>query len=124
MKQHIVFVDDMPQLLQIAEAMLERLGFRVTGFVSSSKALEFLQANLADVDLVITDQSMPDMTGIDLVQAVIRMPEAPPVVLATSLMYVDRIEDYRELGVHHLLPKPFSLSDVEHAVTTALNSTD
>lgn len=123
MKKHIVFVDDMPQLLQIAEAMLVKLGFRVTAFASAAQALDFLSDSSTRVDLVITDQSMPDMSGIDLVKAVSALPSAPPVVLATSLHYADRIDDYLDLGVLCLLPKPFSISDMQNVVETALGLT-
>lgn len=116
----IVFVDDMPQLLAIATKMLRKLGFTTEGFTSAAEALDYVTRHCASIGLVITDQSMPEMSGIELARRINALVDAPPVILATSLHAAARLDDYLAIGISGLLPKPFSVSDLQSVVSDSL----
>ena len=117
---HVVFVDDMSQLLTIATKMLSMLGFETEGFTSAGEALDYITRNGDTISLVITDQSMPEMSGIELARRISALSEAPPVVLATSLHAASRLDDYLAVGISAVLPKPFSVSDLQAVVNSTI----
>ena len=70
-KEHILFVDDEPAIVEMTKTMLERIGYRVTAFTDCYEALKAFTGNPAGFDIVITDQTMPDMTGLALAKEVL-----------------------------------------------------
>jgi signal transduction histidine kinase len=85
--EHILIVDDEPAIMGLLRRMLESGGYRVTAFTSSEEALACFQKNADDFDAVITDQTMPRMSGTELARAVHEVRPDTPVVLTTG--YVD-----------------------------------
>jgi PAS domain S-box-containing protein len=78
--EHILLVDDESTVLEITAHILEKLGYRVTSKSSGSSALESFQANPAGFDLLITDLTMPGISGIGLVQKIREIREDIPVI--------------------------------------------
>ncbi|MEL6868960.1 MAG: response regulator [Pseudomonadota bacterium] len=115
-EQEIVFVDDMPQLLTIAEQMLKKLGHKVRCFANPVDALTYINDAADQVGLLITDQSMPCMTGLELIGAVRELPARPSTVLSTSVPEASTVADYLAHGVDAVLPKPFTMSELETVV--------
>ncbi|MCQ0990372.1 MHYT domain-containing protein [Jiella marina] len=112
----ILAVDDDPIVLMGTVAMLEDLGHRVIEAHSGTNALEIIQHTA--VDLVITDQAMPAMTGLQLIAAIREEQPKLPVLLVTG---------YAELppGTNRNLPrlsKPFSLEDLAAAIDAAVST--
>lgn len=91
---------------------LERLGYRVEGCTSSVDALERFRRAPARFDLVITDMTMPQMTGDQLAREIFKLRPGMPVILCTG--YSSRIDGPRaeEMGIRALLMKPLNLSDL------------
>ncbi|MEO0575878.1 MAG: response regulator [Pseudomonadota bacterium] len=114
--QEIVFVDDMPQLLAIAEGMLSKLGHPVRCFANPLDALAYIGKATSEIGLLITDQSMPAMTGLELIGAVRELPCELPSVLSTSVPEPAAVDDYLARGVNAILPKPFTMSELEAVV--------
>jgi signal transduction histidine kinase len=85
--EHILIVDDEPAIVGLLERMLESRGYRVTAFTSSEEALACFRDNADHFDAVITDQTMPRMSGTELARAVHELRPDKPVVLTTG--YVD-----------------------------------
>lgn len=104
-------VDDDPIILMNTAALLEDLGHRVFEAGSGAEALELLAAN-AQIDLLITDQSMPEMLGTDLIAAARAFRPSLPVILATGYS-AETIDG--TLNVTRLA-KPFSFAELEAAV--------
>jgi PAS domain S-box-containing protein len=101
----VLFVDDEPQLVRLAQRTLAPLGHTVTSFSSPLEAVEAFRATPLDFDVVMTDLSMPGMSGIDLARAVRRERADVPIVLVTG--YADETDERaaRDAGVTRLAVK-------------------
>jgi CheY-like chemotaxis protein len=82
--EHVLVVDDEPEIARMLRRMLESKGFRVTAFVSGDLALDAFRKAPGDFDAVLTDQTMPRMTGLVLARAVGSLRPDIPVILATG----------------------------------------
>ncbi len=110
-KERILFVDDEQAIAELAELMLARLGYQVTVATSSLKALELFRAAPDMFDLLISDQTMPNLTGVDLAREIHQIRPHFPVILCTG--YSERLteEGIKQLGINALVMKPV---DLEH----------
>jgi CheY-like chemotaxis protein len=113
-------VDDEPAILGWATAWLRNLGYEVQSSTSGVRALELFLADPGRFDLVITDQTMPKVTGEVLAREMLRVRPDLPILLATGL--TDQIDPgrARALGVRELLPKPINTVQLAEAVQRAL----
>lgn len=120
-RERILFVDDEPALVEIGRDMLEHLGYEVLPFSNSLEALNAFRAEPSRFDLVITDMTMPQMTGERLAQALIEIRSDLPVILCTG--YSERITEERAgaLGIKTFLLKPLSAHDLAGKVRDALD---
>jgi PAS domain S-box-containing protein len=118
--ERILLVDDEASLADVGRSMLERLGYRVSALTDSVKALRAFEGNPDGFDLVITDQSMPGMTGADLAREILRRRPGKPVVLCTGYSDLVDPERARQLGVRSFLLKPFSYDQLADVVREAL----
>ncbi|MEQ8190668.1 MAG: PAS domain S-box protein [Candidatus Eremiobacterota bacterium] len=118
--ERILFVDDEEDLLFSQGQMLKFQGYEVTSTTSSTEALEIFQKTPYDFDLIITDQTMPDMTGIDIVKHVLHIRPGMPVILCTG--YSEKsIEDQAEsLGIKCLLIKPVTAKNLIKTIKNVL----
>ena len=105
-QERILFVDDEPQLANLQQKSLERLGYAVTAVTSSLKALDIFKKHPQDFDLVITDLTMPHMTGDRLATEIKSIRPDLPVVLCTG--YSEKVSDdlVRKLDADEVLIKP------------------
>ena len=106
---HILLVEDQDDVRLMTESMIERLGYEVTSCAMGIEALEFLKENHDDIDLIITDQNMPKMNGLELImQTSYDYPEIPVILLSGySLQKMqDMIQD--QPTVKGVLRKPVS----------------
>lgn len=120
--EKILLVDDEKTLAKMGRLMLERLGYDVTTCTSSREALETFQARPQDFDLVISDKTMPEMTGFDLaVQLKIARADIP-VIVCTGYSEDTEVERAAGLGINRLLMKPLSLDDLANALREVLDA--
>ena len=106
--EHIVYVDDEPFLVEIGREILMSQGYRVSQFINSAKALEFITENSAAIDLVISDLTMPGLTGIDLARRLRERGICVPMIIYTGYDEdLDR-ENLPALGIENVLLKPVS----------------
>lgn len=104
--ERILVVDDESAIVNLNKALLERLGYRVTGITSSVDALEKIRANPNQFDLIITDQTMPALTGAELSQAVLQINPDMPVILCTGFSSVISEDDALANGIKKYIRKP------------------
>ena len=119
--EHILFVDDEELLVAIGQQMLERLGYKVTAKTSSIEALEVFKAKPDRFDLVITDQTMPKMSGLELAREILTIRPDMPVIICTGFsaqMTPDRVE---AIGIRRVLMKPFVARDVAEVIREVLD---
>ncbi len=116
----LVVVDDEPGVARVVERALQHYGHVVHVFAQPELALEFIQSQPSAVDLLITDQTMPVMTGDMLAEAVHRLRPDMPVLILTGFSHRLTPERIAAARAHAVLLKPVALDDLRRAVDEAL----
>lgn len=118
--ERILLVDDEETLLWLGKRMLETLGYSVISIKSSLEALETFRENPANFDLVLTDQTMPKMKGIQLACELISIRPDIPILLYTG--YDEQLQSGQaaEAGIRELLMKPIKADELSSAIARAL----
>jgi PAS domain S-box-containing protein len=119
--QCILFVDDEPALVNMGRQRLSRLGYHVEGHTSSVEALAQFQANPSRYDLVITDMTMPVISGEQLARRLIEIRADIPIILCTG--YSRQISDEKAAacGIRSLLMKPITIKEMADTVKRVLS---
>jgi len=118
--EYVLFVDDEHALVEIGRQMLEHLGYRSVSKTSPIEALEAFQAEPDKFDLVITDQTMPIMTGEMLAKKLLSIRPDIPIVLCTGFSDLIAEGKARALGIREFVMKPILMSDFAKTVKKAL----
>ena len=95
-------------LVELGKAMLERLGYEVTAMTSSIEALAIFQNRPDLFDAVITDQTMPGMTGMDLARQMLLIRPEIPIILCTGYSTLVNKEQAKIQGVKGFVDKPMT----------------
>jgi len=119
-KKRILLIEDEELQLISYQHMLEQMGHRVTGWANSQDALSAFEADPNGFDLVITDQTMPKMTGLKLVDAFLEIRPDIPIILCTGFSETANAEEAKLRGVREFLMKPFSLGEITEVIRRAL----
>jgi CheY-like chemotaxis protein len=117
----VLFVDDEEALTALGSSMLNHLGYKVTTQTSSMVALDLFRARPKDFDLVITDQTMPVLNGVELAQELLAIRPGIPIILYTG--YSSKITEQKIIkhGFKGLLMKPFDIRQLSEIVRKALD---
>ncbi len=118
---HILYVDDEEALVFLATRMLPRSGYRVTAYSDALRALSDFRARANDFDAVVTDISMPGLSGPDLVRELWAIRPDVPVLMTSGCISAEDVECARRLGVGDLLLKPNSIDELTHALHKRLS---
>jgi PAS domain S-box-containing protein len=110
--ERILYLDDEESLVLLAKRMLERMGYRVTGFNDSSEALAAFATAPGDFDLVLTDLSMPGMSGIEVSRRMLDIRPDIPVLLATGYVRNEDVEQARAIGIREVIWKPQTIGEM------------
>lgn len=116
----ILFVDDEAALTRAGQAMLSHLGYHVTAHTDSLEAFTCFQSTPEAFDLVITDQTMPYMTGEMLSQALRHIRPDIPIILCTGFSHVITKETALSLGLNAFLQKPLTLHELGATIQSVL----
>jgi len=116
----ILFVDDEPTLAHMTAEMLSRLGYDATVYTSSAEALKTFQAAPWQFDAVITDQTMPVMTGERLARELRRIRSDIPIILCTGFSHTMTASKAQALGVDAFLLKPLGFRELGLALQQVL----
>ncbi|SHJ62228.1 PAS domain S-box-containing protein [Malonomonas rubra DSM 5091] len=120
--EHILLVDDEAMLVDLGKETLESLGYRVTATTSANEALELFQANPDNYDLIVTDQTMPEMSGDVLAQKAMLIRTDLPVLICTGHSAVLNAEKAQAIGVKALLMKPLNSKELNSEIRKILES--
>ncbi|MDD2469174.1 MAG: PAS domain S-box protein [Desulfobulbus sp.] len=120
-KERILLVDDEEMLADMCKVMLERLGYQVTACTSSTDALTLFLANPDQFDCVITDQTMPDMTGFDLARRILLTRPNVPVILCTGFSNLVDEELAKGYGIKGFVMKPMTKREIAFLLRTLLD---
>ena len=116
----VMIVDDERPLVSIAEEMLAGLGYEPVGFSSSAEALAAFRAEPDRYDIVLTDETMPDMTGTELASEIRRLRADIPIVLMSGYSGPEFTERARAAGVSDILRKPLVSRDIAEALARVI----
>jgi len=121
-EERILFVDDEELLAEMGKTTLERLGYHVTARHSSIEALRTFQNTPNEFDMVITDQTMPEMTGSDLARRMMQIRPDIPIVLCTG--YSNLIDEHsaKVLGIKEFALKPLSTAMISKIIRKVLDA--
>ncbi len=119
--ERILFVDDEEMLAQWGKDALERLGYRVTAFTDSLEALRLFSADPSAFDLVIADQTMPGLTGINLARKLLALRDTIPIILCTGHSDSVSPEKAHEAGIREFLLKPLERKELSAAIRRVLD---
>ncbi|WP_448873154.1 hybrid sensor histidine kinase/response regulator [Desulfobulbus propionicus] len=117
----ILFVDDELPLAEMGRAMLERLGYTVTVSTGSSEALTIFQQDRDYFDAIITDQTMPGMTGLDFAKKVLALRPDIPIILCTGFSSIVDEQLAKECGIQGFVMKPFKREEIAVLLRKLLN---
>lgn len=120
--KRILLVDDEEALTKAIKKMIERLGYKVTDTTSSIEALSLFRQRPEEFDLVITDYSMPKMTGVDLAVEIMQIRPDIPVILSTGFNEKISEKSVKNVGISALIMKPISLSDIAEIIHEVLKT--
>lgn len=111
-KARILLVDDEKLQINWCEEFLNHYGFSVESFASPLEAFENFQNDPEAYDIIITDQTMPGLTGTQMVRKVRGIRADIPVVLCTGLPNMLSAKDLRQLNIKNVLPKPIQIKEL------------
>ena len=120
-KERILFIDDEEILVEMGKTMLERLGYEVTGCPNGNEALNLIHNDPERFDVIITDQTMPGMTGLDLARRILLMRPGVPIILCTGYSnLVDEIKA-KSYGIKAFAMKPVTKNDIAVIIRKVLD---
>ena len=119
--ERVLFVDDEKAIAEIGQNMLKYLGYEVEVRTSSIEALELFRAQADRFDLVITDMTMPNMTGDKLAQELLRIRPGIPIILCTGFSEYLTEEKAKAMGIREFVMKPLVMKDLAKAMRRALD---
>jgi CheY-like chemotaxis protein len=119
-KERILLIDDEEIQVRTLQHMLERIGYRVFAKTRAPEALETFRAQPDAFDLVITDQTMPELTGANLAREVLRIRPDMPVILYTGYSETLDEEEARSIGIRDFALKPLTVRDLAERIRRAL----
>ncbi len=124
--ERILFVDDEPALAFAGQKMLEKLGYEVVSGTDSREALQLFLEQPASFDLVITDQTMPHMTGEMLAREMLKVREELPIILCSGNVLNDSsgvsMAKARAIGIREFMNKPYERSEMSQLIRRTLDN--
>ncbi len=121
--ERILFVDDERALAEIGKKSLERLGYRVETRTSSIEALKLFQKCSGNFDLIITDMTMPEMTGDKLAREFIKIRADIPIIICSGYSDEVIINRASQIGISAFLMKPLVIQDLATTIRDVLGKT-
>ncbi|MBW1726663.1 MAG: response regulator [Deltaproteobacteria bacterium] len=120
-KERILFVDDEKAMVDAIQPMIERLGYKVNSRTSSIEALEAFRANPRRFDLVITDFTMPNMTGMELAKELLKLRSDIPIILCTGYSEHINEDKAKGSGIRAFVMKPVVLDEIANTIRKVLD---
>jgi len=119
--ENILLVDDDEQILIMMKQMMERLGYGVTAIKSSTESLMLFSASSGDFDLVITDMTMPKMSGVDLAYEMMKIRKDIPVILYSGFNDMSLESKAKVIGIREIVMKPVTKANLAEAIRRVLD---
>ena len=121
-EESILVVDDEDIIVEMLSTMLKRMGYQVTSTTSSIDALAIFRKQPENFDLIITDQTMPEMTGADLALSVLQIRPDMPVILCTGYSRLVSEEQAKSTGIQGFAEKPLTKNELANIIRKTLEA--
>lgn len=120
--RRVMYIDDEDSLVYLMTRVLQKSGYRVTGFTDAQQALQALRERPAEFDVVVTDLSMPGMSGFHVAQSIREIRDDLPVVVTSGYVRAEDRKTAREVGVRDLVPKPDTVEELAGVLARVFES--
>ncbi len=120
-KEHILAVDDEPYVTRLISSLLTPLGYRVTVKNSATEALELFCKTPEQYDLLLTDLTMPDLSGLELSQKILALRKDIPIILCTGDSHRIKAQEIEAMGISDVLKKPLTMKSLVHELRRVLD---
>jgi PAS domain S-box-containing protein len=117
----ILLIDDEQMIVDVGTFMLESQGYRVLSCTAPIQALELFKENPEKFDLIVTDMTMPKMTGLDLAHAILQIRPDIPIIMCTGFSEDLTEETASDLGISEIIYKPILNRDMTEKVRKVLD---
>ncbi|HEY3592872.1 MAG TPA: response regulator [Polyangiaceae bacterium] len=107
--RRVLFVDDEPALVSLTVRALDKLGYQVTGVSDPRKALDLFRADPTAFDVVVTDLSMPSVSGFDLAREICQFRPDLPLLLMSGFVSQRDLDESIACGIREIIHKPFTI---------------
>jgi PAS domain S-box-containing protein len=119
-KEHILFVDDESVLVNLAQKMLSKLGYTIETSINGDEALKLFQDSPDKYDLIITDMTMPGMTGDRLAQKFMEIRQDIPIILCSGYSEHISKEKAKKIGIREFVMKPLEMKALAKTIRKVL----
>ena len=119
--ERILFVDDEEAVVQFSKQILERVGYKVTTTTDSRHALAIFRDNPDDFDLLITDQTMPKIIGVNLAKKAMEIRSDIPIILVSGHSKAVNEEQVKAVGIRAFIMKPFNVGEFCRVIRSVLD---
>jgi two-component system cell cycle sensor histidine kinase/response regulator CckA len=120
-KETILLVDDEYSIIEVTRELLEAMDYRVIGVQSGLEALRIYQAQHKEIDLVILDMIMPEMSGSETFDALKSIDPLVKVILSSGYSINDKAAEIMKKGCHAFIQKPFNIAVISQKIREALD---
>ncbi len=118
--ERVLLVDDEEAVVELLSASLAERGYRVTGFANAELALDAFQSAPRDFDAVVSDLSMPGMSGLHLAGSLLEIRPGTPIILMSGYLRAEDEATAKELGLLGFAEKGYSIEEIAQAVDRIL----
>ncbi len=120
--EKILFVDDEEPIASLGKAMLEKLGYKVVCNTNPLDAIKSFENDIKSFDLIITDKTMPEITGFELAEKIRLIRSDIPIILYTGFCEEEDIKKIEQLGINKFIMKPVNIKTLSNAISSVLGS--
>ncbi len=121
-KEKILVVDDEEHIVKLLKHLLENLGYTVTTASGAEEALVLFKSSPESFDLILTDMTMPNLTGAELSKRVLEISPETPIIMCTGYSDIIDRDKALEIGIKEFILKPFTCSELSKIIRKVLDS--
>lgn len=114
--KHVLLVDDESVVRLTTSLLLKKLGVEVTAMEDGNEAFRFYTENADSIDLVILDNHMPEISGLELFQKLKEFDNSVHAVISSGFLDDDEIQEFEGIGIAGILNKPFNIAQLEKVI--------
>lgn len=119
-KKKILFIDDEEVLIESVHSYMESMGYNIISTSDSKKGLEYFETDPHSFDLIVTDQSMPEITGVELTRKILSIRPDVPVILFTGFSKGKKIKSMEKKLFKAFVEKPVTLAELAKVIASVL----